>query len=155
MEAAHGGKGVHHVRGHFSRALLEALWGGAAVEQGGVPASQLKAYLERRTSEISRENNPGFIQNAEIDNSLPAQNEPTFGSALPLTFDVEIHFKSERSGEIVLFGPDDSEIKRGDIASGPWEVKLSFAKHILFDLTSGTIKTIQLDTKKDLQRVDF
>src|SRR5437879_4857286 len=46
-----------------------------------MPASELKKYLERRTSELALRD--GIEQTPEIDNSFPSVNEPIFGSALP------------------------------------------------------------------------
>jgi hypothetical protein len=70
-----------NVRGYFTRALLEGLRGAAAVNPCGVPASELKKYLERRTPELALAD--GIGQEPEINNGLPAKDEPTFGTAKP------------------------------------------------------------------------
>jgi len=67
------------VRGYFTRALLEALRGAAAVDGGGVPAGNLKKYLEKRVPELAILD--GYIQQPEIVNGLPSDPEPVFGSA--------------------------------------------------------------------------
>lgn len=69
------------VRGYFTRALLEGLRGAAAVAPAGVPASELKKYLEWRTPELALKN--GIEQEPEILNGLPSIQEPVFGSAKP------------------------------------------------------------------------
>lgn len=69
------------VRGYFTRALLEGLRGAAAVPPAGVPASELKKYLEWRTPELALKNN--IEQEPEIMNGLSSIHEPVFGSAKP------------------------------------------------------------------------
>jgi hypothetical protein len=69
------------VRGYFTRALLEALRGAAAADGGGVPAGNLKKYLEKRVPQLAIVD--GYLQQPEIVNGLPSDPEPIFGSAKP------------------------------------------------------------------------
>jgi hypothetical protein len=69
------------VRGYFTRALLEALRGAAAISSGGVPAGNLKKYLEKRVPDLALVD--GYVQKPEIVNGLPADPEPIFGTAKP------------------------------------------------------------------------
>jgi Caspase domain len=69
------------VRGYFTRALLTALRGAAAVPAGGVPATTLKGYLESEVPRLALID--GYVQEPEIANGLPANPEPVFGKAKP------------------------------------------------------------------------
>lgn len=68
--------------GYFTRALLSALQGGACREEGGVPASKLKDFLEEETPRLAETD--GKIQNPVVANSFQTKGEPVFGSARPL-----------------------------------------------------------------------
>ena len=67
------------VRGYFTRALLAALRGEAAIAPGGVPASRLKDYLEKNVPLLAK--NAGYAQDPEVNNGL--KGDPVFGSAPP------------------------------------------------------------------------
>jgi hypothetical protein len=67
------------VRGYFTRVLMSALRGGAAVKKGGVPASQLKNYIEENVPELAKKD--GYTQDPEVINGL--KGDPLFGSAPP------------------------------------------------------------------------
>src|SRR6202008_593202 len=69
------------VRGYFTRALLAGLRGAAAIPTGGVPATNLKGYLEREVPRLALID--GYVQEPEIANGLPANPEPVFGTAKP------------------------------------------------------------------------
>lgn len=73
--------GKSDVRGHFTRALMDALKGAAAELTGGVRASKLKEYLEVNTPLIAKANS--HIQKPEVVNGLDAAEEPLFGHARP------------------------------------------------------------------------
>jgi hypothetical protein len=67
------------VRGYFTRVLMSALRGYAAVKPGGVPASKLKNYLEENVPAVAKTD--GYIQEPEVINGL--KGDPLFGSAPP------------------------------------------------------------------------
>jgi Caspase domain len=67
------------VRGYFTRVLMSALRGAAAVKTGGVPASKLKNYLEENVSALAKTD--GYVQEPEVVNGL--RGDPLFGSAPP------------------------------------------------------------------------
>ena len=141
------------VRGHFTSALLAALWGGAAREEGGVTASRLKGYLETATSEIAERN--GHKQKPEVLNGFPANDEPVFGAASPASYNVQIRFSPQRTGEMVLVGPDNREIRRAPAATGPWRVHLSTGLHIIEDTLSGEILPIRYEKAEGVRDVQF
>jgi Caspase domain len=67
------------VRGYFTRVLMSALRGAAALKTGGVPASKLKNYLEENVSTLAKTD--GYVQEPEVINGL--KGDPLFGSAPP------------------------------------------------------------------------
>jgi hypothetical protein len=141
------------VRGHFTSALLAALWGGAARDEGGVPASRLKGYLETVTIEIAERN--GHKQKPEVLNGFPKDNEPVFGTAVPASYNVEIRFSPQRTGEMVLVGPDNQEIRRAPATGGPWRLQLSTGLHIIEDTVSGDIQPIRYEKLAGVRNVEF
>jgi hypothetical protein len=94
-----------NVRGHFTRALLEGLRGGAARDQGGVPVSRLKTYLAYRTPSIARLANHSQSARVMGDYSDFEGQEPVLGSATPIA-PVRFHIAGERRGPIILEGPN-------------------------------------------------
>ena len=68
------------VRGYFTRALMAALRGEAAIPSGGVPASCLKNYLEDKVPILASKD--GYTQDPEVTNGL--KGDPVFGSAAPI-----------------------------------------------------------------------
>jgi len=67
------------IRGYFTRALMTALRGAAAIPRGGVPASKLKNYLEENVTLLAKADN--WNQDSEVVNGL--RGDPLFGSAPP------------------------------------------------------------------------
>jgi hypothetical protein len=121
------------VRGHFTRALMNGLRGGAAVASGGVPAALLKQYLETETPRIAAASNQ--TQKPEVLNGLCSVPQAVFGSFKPTSMlTVTIQFKPGRLGPIVLEGPDLSEIRRDAPSTGPWVIGLEKGWHALRDL---------------------
>lgn len=155
VEVATGSPPV--VRGHFTQALLEALWGGAAVPSGGVPASRLKEYLERETSRIAHDHE--HEQRADVDNGLLAAREPIFGSAPPpdpgTLVIVTIRFRPDRTGEVVLEGPDLAEIRRGPANAGPWTLPLGPGQHVLTDKVTGEERSVKVRPGTEVLDVEF
>lgn len=122
--------GASPVRGHFSRALLDALNGAAAAAQGGVPASRLKEYLEAETPRIAQQ--AGHQQKPEIINGLPSNPEPIFGTALPAKPpNVHVRFKPATTGVIVLEDGDLKIVKQAAAADGPWSLALPPGLYLL------------------------
>jgi len=151
--------GDSDVRGHFTRALMDALKGAAAEPSGGVRASKLKQYLEVNTPLIAKASN--HIQKSEVVNGLESQGDPLFGHAKPSAqapgFAVYIVFKSFANGEAVLEDGQLRELKRGDVATGPWRIPVSGRTMLLLRyLPTGAEKTIRVqgDEKEELH-VEF
>ncbi|MEQ1651221.1 MAG: caspase family protein, partial [Hyphomicrobium sp.] len=151
--------GDSDVRGHFTRALMDALKGAAAEPGGGVRAAKLKEYLEVNTPLIAKASN--HIQKPEVVNGLDAQDGPLFGNAKPSAqapgFAVNIMFKSFLSGEAVVEDGQLCELKRGDVATGPWRIPVSGRTMLLLRyLPTDAEKTIRVqgDEKVELH-VEF
>jgi hypothetical protein len=157
MEAeAATGAGVEEegpiVRGHFTEALLAALYGGAARAEGGVPLSELKRYLEEEVPRIADEH--GHAQSAEVPSSFPAVGEPIFGSALPEA-NFEIEFSPERSGTILLEGPNLEPIREDDASTGPWRVRLEKGRHRLEERGTGAEMYVEFRPREETTHVVF
>ncbi|WP_428263070.1 caspase family protein [Haliangium sp.] len=130
---------VGEVRGYFTRALLEALRGGAARREGGVTASDLKDFLEFQTPRLAEVD--GRHQQPVIANELAGGDHPAvFGLATRPQPTTTIEFGPERAGIIVLEGPL-GELQRADASSGPWHLPLQAgALHLLVEERSGDQK---------------
>lgn len=140
--------GESEVRGHFTRALMDALKGAAAEPGGGVRASKLKEYLEVNTPLIAKASN--HIQSPEVVNGLDAQDDPLFGHAKPPIqaegFVVNIVFKSFVNGEAVVEDGQLRELKRGDVATGPWRIPVSGRTMLLLRyLPTGAEKNVRVE----------
>lgn len=123
-DANEGENGQGEVRGHFTRALLQALHGAAADLSGGVRASKLKEYIEVHTPLIARLNK--HVQKPEVINGLESGVEPIFGTAKPQSgVIINITFQAGRTGVVVVEDGHLMELKRGDIASGPWRLPVN------------------------------
>lgn len=120
-------EGESDVRGHFTRALMDALKGAAAEPTGGVRASKLKVYLDVNTPLIAKASN--HMQRPEVVNGLDAGEDPLFGYARPPRqtpeFTVNIAFKSVAAGEAVVEDGQLRELRRGDVSTGPWRIPVS------------------------------
>ena len=143
------------VRGHFTRALLAALRGGAAGPTPGVQPSALKEYLEREVPRIAARSK--HLQTARVpQNDLPDGPAFLFGSApASAPANVQIRFKDGRTGEIVLTGPDLAEIRRGPASSGPWMLPLAPGLHELKDMQSGEVVNIRHQPAGGVLDVEF
>ena len=119
------------VRGHFTEALLAALYGGAAGPEGGVTSTALKRYLELNVPRIAHDHEHTQIAQVVVD--FPDATQPVFGSAKP-SANFRIEFSAARTGEMVLEGPDLEEVRRGDASTGPWELTLVKGRYLLRDL---------------------
>jgi Caspase domain len=145
------------VRGHFTEALLTALYGGAARAEGGVPASRLWIFLSKVVPRIARrhlhEQSPK-IEPFDIPPDDPA--EPIFGGAKPVAnVDAHITFSAARNGEIKLEGPDLKIIRKGDAKTGPWDELLPMATYLLTELATGTSKALHLVPTNGVFDVEF
>jgi hypothetical protein len=143
------------VRGYFTRALLDALRGGASGAGGGVTASELKKYVERETRLLAK--NDGRVQVPVIRNEMIAVDgeEPIFGRYPPRPT-VEFHFGGSRRGPIALLGPDTREVKRWDVSQSPMVFHLSPVwLYALCDLATGEEKVVRVTPSQEMTRVDF
>jgi Caspase domain len=142
------------VRGHFTRALMNGLRGGAAIVTGGVPAARLKEYLELHTPRIAAEHNQK--QTPEVINAFLSGKAADFGSYKPLDkINVTIRFKAGRTGVVILEGPGLEEIKREDASTSPWDLHLERGWHSLRDLTTQEEKQFRVDSPEEVSNVEF
>lgn len=134
------------VRGHFTRALIKALKGEAAEVGGGVRASRLKEYLEINTPEIAKL--AKHSQMPEVQNGLPANPDPIFGSATPPahpnTVSVKVSFANPQLGQIILEDGNLTAIKQGVSSSGPWSLKLKRGNYVLRDQNGAAERSIRI-----------
>lgn len=151
--------GDSNVRGHFTRALLDALNGAAADPAGGVRASKLKEYLEVHTPRIAVAKNQ--IQYPEVVNGLSALNDPLFGLFKPPIpvqgVAVIISFKSVASGVAVIEDGQLRELRRGDVTTGPWRIPISGRTMLMVRyLPKGTERVVRVEgNEKDDLHVEF
>jgi len=138
------------VRGHFTRALLSALWGGASRGGGGVLAQDLKEYIERETQLIAAE--AGHEQRPHVSNELAGESR--FGAASP-EGEVDIRINPERTGEVVLEGPGLEILRRGPASSAPWVLRLRPGLHVLREPDRGASKVFSFRPSQERQRVHF
>ena len=142
------------VRGHFTRALMDGLRGGAAIAGGGVPAVRLKEYLEFQTPRIAARRNQ--TQRPEVINGLSSEAGPDFGSFKPLqNININIRFTAGRTGTVVLEGSDLDEIKRGDVSTAPWSLHLERGWHSLQELNTGQRLPFRVDPTEEVSNVEF
>lgn len=142
------------VRGHFTRALMNGLRGGAASAPGGVSATRLKAYLEAETPRIAAAAKQSQVP--EIVNGLPSDPQAVFGNFKPLVqINVTITFTAVRQGPIVLEGPDLTEVRRGLPGEGPWTVPLGIGWHALRDLGNNGQTTFRVGSEGEVRNVQF
>lgn len=140
-------------RGHFTRALLGALHGGAANYNGGVTADDLKSYLEREVPRIAAKHSQE--QAPDISNGLLANPEPVFGSAQATMIDVEINVRAGRKGPILLEGPDLKEVRKGDPPPRSWALKLPLGLYMLRDLDAGDQQPVRIVAQEGGLHVSF
>jgi len=142
------------VRGHFTRALMNALRGGAAISSGGVPTYLLKQYLELHTPRIAAQHN--HAQTPEVIDGFLADSGAVFGSFKPsLSSNVNITFKPGRTGTIVLEGPELEEIKRGSVSTAPWKLSLRRGWHSLQQLDNGATAPFRVESVEGIRDVEF
>ena len=146
------GDGEPLVRGHFTRALLAGLRGGAARPAGGVTAESLKKYVELETPRIALD--AGHQQKPVVTNGLPAVKEVVFGSAMPLA-NARIVFSANRTGEVVLEDADGNEVRRGDPAQGPWDLGLKASNYALVVPATGEEKLFRFRPGEGVTVVEF
>jgi uncharacterized caspase-like protein len=119
------------VRGHFSRALMNGLWGAAAGPDGGVKALRLKEYLEREVPRLAKLAN--HKQSPVIVPEFATADEPVFGSAspVPAQVNVRVTFSDTTAGPIELEGPEIDTFQRTDASIGTWPLSLTAGTYIL------------------------
>lgn len=155
VAGATGEGGRPLVRGYFTRALLDALRGGAARTGGGVTASELKKYLERETPLLAQRDKRA--QMPEVINGMSAVEgeEPVFGRYPPRARFL-FHFRNHHRGPIVLEGPDTQMIQRWDASQSPVEHSLSAGwLYVLRDEATGDEKVLRVRAVEGLSHVEF
>lgn len=126
------------VRGHFTRALLAGLRGGAVDENHagpGVTADGLKRYIEIHTPRIAGEH--GHVQRAQVNNGLSAAPPAIFGAA-PADGLVEIDVPPGFVGTLIVEGVD-GEVLRSAAPPAVWQIRLPRGTYFVTD-AAGAIK---------------
>ena len=148
------------VRGHFSRALMNALWGAAARPQGGVSATELEKYLYAEVPRIAKEHNHN--QRPEVERKFDPQQEPIFGSAQPTVapvaaaaVNVVIQFANPAAGQIRLEGPEFENFRYCNANIQNWELALEPGLYILREETTGRERHFRVRPSKEVLSVAF
>ena len=157
FEVATGGD-TTPARGHFSRALMNALKGAAAQPGGGVRAGDLERYLYAEVPRIAREHNHN--QQPEVISSYDPAEEPVFGSATRVgagapAANVIITFQTTAAGQVRLEGPDIDEFRFHNASPQPWPLPLGIGIYILRDMQSGREINIRVRSQTEVQNVVF
>jgi len=140
------------VRGHFTEALLQALYGGAANTAGGVLANELKRYLENNVPRIAAAH--GHTQHAHVIIEFPEDAQPVLGAASPQA-NTCIKFSSTRSGVIALEGERLKVIREGDAADGPWQLGLPVGLYRLVERDTGSESYVRIAGTDGMTHVTF
>jgi hypothetical protein len=135
-----------HVRGHFTRALMEGLRGAAAGPAPGAALLKLAGYVDRRTSELAILNKQ--TQKVSIPTVPREEAEWIFGN-YPATYAVQINLSSGLTGPISIYGPTNKTIASGLRPGTTWKQPLEPAWHIIKDESTGTMKEIRVTPQKD------
>ncbi len=117
--------------GFFTRTLLQALDGAAAMSPGeAITQEALKAYLEAEVPRLSKQEKD-VVQQPVIEANL---NPGTVfgGGSLPGHYQLQIEFSPGRTGPIVLVHPDNSESPCPDWQN-PWHLDLRKGVYLLLD----------------------
>jgi len=139
------------VRGHFTRALMEALRGAATGPSRGVLPSRLAGYVDRRTAELAKDKQQH--QKASIP-SVPTDEANWIFGNYPPKHNVEISFSAGR-GDVLLEDPYGHEIQRGPAKTGPWQLKLDAALHLLTDLATKDVNPFRVKGTEEVQHEHF
>lgn len=152
FEAAVGAD--EEVRGHFSRALMNGLWGAAAEAGGGVKALRLKKYLEDEVPRLALASK--HKQKPVIVPEFADADEPIFGCAVPTPSEpnVKITFANTGAGLYELEGPQIDQFQSWDANAGIWELTLTVGTYILRRKSGGFEKRIRVDSLVDMLEVD-
>jgi hypothetical protein len=155
MDAAYEAAGAAdtEVRGHFSQALLNGLWGGAADPGGGVPAMRLKEYLEKEVPRLA--NLANHKQSPVIVPEFPTDQEPVFGSAspAPAKHNVLITFSAGTKGPISLEGPEIDRFQYTDAGVETWPLSLC-AGHYSLRGANGELRFV-VDSLNEVKDVTY
>lgn len=120
------------VRGHFSRALMDGLWG-QAQDNGQVTLGSLYQYLKLNVRNLS--NTANHFQDVDMLSS-PELLECVLGNPRKQA-NVTIHFSPGRSGEVVLETGSLDPVHQADAGTGPWNFSLDKGMYMLRDLSTG------------------
>ena len=155
MDAAYEAAGAAdtEVRGHFSQALLNGLWGAAAEPGGGVRALRLKEYLEKEVPRLA--NLAHHKQSPVVVPEFPTDQEPVFGSAspAPANDNVRITFSAGTTGQIELEGPEIKRFQHTDASVGTWPLSLR-AGHYILRGANGELRFI-VDSLNEVKDVTY
>lgn len=142
------------VHGYFSRALMEALNGGAVNNNGDITITSFIDYIREKTESYAQERNQTQTVRSDIRNNKYGMNYVIHrtgripGTVLTITF--------KTAGEISLDGPDLHNIKSGPVQAGEsWLVPLGKGYHQLTNKTTKTSAFITIDGTLKTMQYDF
>lgn len=130
-------------RGIFTTALLSTL--GMAPNDGGVgvPLSQLTTRLYAEVPRLAKERN--VAQSPEVESDFRPTEEPRFGLA-SMPGELVIDLDPGRA-EVVLYGGDGGELRRGGASTSPWHVRIGSSLLMLEDTHTGEQKSVRYHAK--------
>ena len=123
-------EGGEVVRGHFSRALMDGLWG-QAQQSGLVTLGSLERYLKMNVK--------GFSNNAQdVATNIPSDLMDVVLCHPRKNTNVTVHFSPGRSGEIVLENGNLEVVRQDDASTGPWAFTLDKGLYMIREAAGGT-----------------
>ncbi len=151
-----GSDGIHF--GVFTRALISGLNGAAKKTDHhvGVKADELKNFLDNEVERLAEDKKK--IQIPKVNNGL--SNNTVFGSATlsgdpGMTTNVRLSFSPDRSGEILLEDPQLNIVRKDNVNTGPWQLKLEKGTYTLTEISSGQSDTIRFKPQMEVYDVEF
>ncbi|MCF6406609.1 caspase family protein [Chitinophaga filiformis] len=141
MMNANGNLQVH---GYFSRALLEALNGGAVNNSGDITITSFLDYVREKTETYAKERNHTQTVRSDIRNNSYGLDYVIHKTGRTPGTVLTIQFKA--GGDISLDGPDLSNIKSGVVQAGEsWLIPLGKGYHQITDKISKRSSFITID----------
>ncbi len=150
-EAEHWDSTKSLVRGHFTRALMQALRGAASNKEGSITTVSIKGFLKTKVEEIAKSHNQQ--QSVMFEDTFTTESI-IIGAPLSTKFtNLILHFVEQ--GNIVLEGPDLSVIKQGHSSTGPWTLALEKGLYTLTNTNNNKVNYIRIDGTIDPVTIDF
>ncbi len=131
--------GGNLVRGHFTKALVTGLSGGAINEAGHVTTDSIKGYLKTTVEDMANKNNQTQTVRFNDAFTVPA----TISSPFVTSIDVKIYFSI--AGYYILEDSHTHILYEGDSTTGPWTLNLYKGLYALRNITSNEDRFLRID----------